>query len=42
MTEMTFSPRKIFRKSLVIPAEHGAWAWLLVPFAPPGLSGEAI
>jgi hypothetical protein len=25
--------RKLFRKNLVIPAEHGAWAWLLVPFA---------
>ena len=21
-----------FRKSLVLPAEHGAWAWLMVPF----------
>ncbi len=21
-----------FRKQLVLPAEHGAWAWLLVPF----------
>lgn len=27
------SRRKIFRKSLVIPAEHGAWSWLLVPYA---------
>ena len=26
------SRRKIFRKSLVIPAEHGAWSWLLVPY----------
>lgn len=23
---------QIFRKSLVIPAEHGSWVWLLVPF----------
>jgi hypothetical protein len=26
------SQRKFFRKSLVIPAEHGSWSWLLVPF----------
>ncbi len=24
--------RPIFRKSIVIPTEHGAWSWLLVPF----------
>ncbi|HEX6385682.1 MAG TPA: YwiC-like family protein [Anaerolineae bacterium] len=24
--------RPIFRKQLVLPAEHGSWAWLLVPF----------
>lgn len=24
--------RAIFRKSLVVPAEHGAWSWLLVPW----------
>ena len=24
--------RPIFRKRLVLPAEHGSWAWLLVPF----------
>lgn len=32
---MTVSPRSsrsIFRKSLVIPTEHGAWSWLLVPW----------
>ena len=23
---------RIFRKQLVLPAEHGSWAWLLVPF----------
>lgn len=23
---------KFFRKQLVIPSEHGAWSWLLVPF----------
>ena len=26
------SRRPIFRKQLVLPAEHGSWAWLLVPF----------
>ena len=24
--------QKIFRKALVVPAEHGSWSWLLVPF----------
>jgi hypothetical protein len=24
--------RPYFRKQLILPAEHGAWAWLLVPF----------
>jgi hypothetical protein len=24
--------RVLFRKQLVLPAEHGSWAWLLVPF----------
>ena len=24
--------RPLFRKSVVLPAEHGSWAWLLVPF----------
>jgi hypothetical protein len=28
---MSQSPR-FFRKQLVIPSEHGAWSWLLVPF----------
>jgi hypothetical protein len=32
MSEATFPARKLFRKNLVIPAEHGAWSWLLVPF----------
>ncbi len=32
MSEATFPARRLFRKSLVIPAEHGAWSWLLVPF----------
>lgn len=35
MTESTMSPRqqtRWFRKSLVIPAEHGSWSWLLVPY----------
>jgi hypothetical protein len=32
MTEMAVARRKVFRKSLVIPAEHGSWSWLLVPF----------
>ncbi|UCG25809.1 MAG: YwiC-like family protein, partial [Chloroflexota bacterium] len=26
------SPRKIFRKQLILPAEHGSWSWLLVPY----------
>lgn len=24
--------RKIFRKQLILPAEHGSWSWLLVPY----------
>jgi len=32
MTEVAISRRRIFRKSLVIPTEHGSWSWLLVPF----------
>ena len=32
MTGITVPRRRIFRKSLVIPIEHGAWSWLLVPF----------
>lgn len=30
--EMTKRRRKFFRKQLVIPAEHGSWSWLLVPY----------
>lgn len=32
MTETTLSRQKIFRKKLVLPTEHGAWAWLIIPF----------
>jgi hypothetical protein len=29
----TTAPRRaLFRKSLVVPTEHGAWSWLLVPW----------
>ena len=24
--------RRIFRKQLILPAEHGSWSWLLVPY----------
>lgn len=24
--------RRIFRKQLVLPAEHGSWSWLLIPY----------
>lgn len=27
-----FHPAELWRKSLIMPAEHGSWAWLLVPF----------
>lgn len=27
-----FSLAELWRKSLIMPAEHGSWAWLLVPF----------
>lgn len=30
--------RPIFRKALILPAEHGSWSWLLVPF----LAGIAV
>lgn len=26
-------PRLVYRKQIVVPAEHGSWPWLLVPFA---------
>jgi hypothetical protein len=32
MTGISLFHRNFFRKSLVIPAEHGSWSWLLVPF----------
>ena len=32
MTETAIQRRRLFRKSLVIPTEHGSWSWLLVPF----------
>ena len=32
MTDVPIARRKFFRKSLVIPTEHGSWSWLLVPF----------
>jgi hypothetical protein len=32
MAEFAVPRRKFFRKSLVIPNEHGSWSWLLVPF----------
>jgi hypothetical protein len=32
MAELAQPRQHIFRKSLVIPTEHGSWSWLLVPF----------
>ena len=33
--------RRLFRKALLIPAEHGSWPWLLVPyFVGLGVSGQ--
>lgn len=32
MTTTSRSSHGFFRKSLVIPTEHGAWSWLLVPW----------
>jgi len=32
VTQSAIARRKIFRKSLIIPTEHGSWSWLLVPF----------
>lgn len=29
----SFSIAALFRKQLVLPTEHGSWAWLFVPFA---------
>jgi hypothetical protein len=32
MTDIAISRRKLFRKRLIVPTEHGSWSWLLVPF----------
>lgn len=32
MAETATPSRTWYRKSLVVPTEHGAWSWLLVPF----------
>lgn len=32
MTQAAISRRRLFRKSLILPTEHGSWSWLLVPF----------
>jgi len=32
MTSVPVSRNRFFRKSLIIPTEHGSWSWLLVPF----------
>ncbi len=31
--KQSFRVAALFRKTLIMPAEHGSWAWLLVPFA---------
>lgn len=37
----TAAPRRTwFRKTLVVPTEHGAWSWLLVPFLTGALVGS--
>lgn len=41
MTDTLPSNRTFFRKSLVVPAEHGAWSWLLVPFLVGTIVGAA-
>jgi hypothetical protein len=45
VTQAAISRRKLFRKSLIVPTEHGSWSWLLVPFlvgaAIPGGVGQA-
>lgn len=34
LSSSTAKPRrKIFRKQLILPAEHGSWSWLLVPYS---------
>ena len=38
----TAAPRRVFfRKSLVVPTEHGAWSWLLVPWLVGAVVGVA-
>ncbi len=29
---VAMSQRTLFRRSLILPAEHGSWSWLLVPY----------
>jgi hypothetical protein len=33
MKSSNLTKRPAFRKQLILPAEHGAWVWLLVPYA---------
>ena len=40
MAETAASRRIWFRKALVVPTEHGAWSWLLVPFLAGALVGS--
>jgi hypothetical protein len=42
VADLTNRRRPLFRRSLVLPTEHGTWAWLLVPWlvgAVVGLAG---
>jgi hypothetical protein len=34
--------KRLFRKRLILPAEHGAWSWLLVPFFVGGITASLI
>ena len=40
MAETAVQRRTWFRKTLVVPTEHGAWSWLLVPFLTGALVGS--
>ncbi|MCA9871213.1 MAG: YwiC-like family protein [Anaerolineae bacterium] len=40
MAETAASRHTWFRKALVVPTEHGAWSWLLVPFLVGALVGS--
>ncbi|MEZ4768718.1 MAG: YwiC-like family protein [Caldilineales bacterium] len=40
MAETAAPRRTYFRKTLVVPTEHGAWSWLLVPFLVGALVGS--